>query len=96
MSSDIAAHWFAWPNIALLAPVPCWRWSLPFLAYCGFFGTPEILPFAASAGLFLMSYTGIVAKHAGVPAGWDADNPGFYRLVLLGLPQQGPQQHRIH
>jgi hypothetical protein len=33
-----------------------------FLADRGFFGTSEILPFAASAGLLLMSYTGIVVS----------------------------------
>ncbi|MEZ2131648.1 MULTISPECIES: cytochrome d ubiquinol oxidase subunit II [unclassified Sinorhizobium] len=60
MNADIAARWFTWPNIAIFAPVPLLALLFALCAWRGFSGSAEVMPFAASAGLFMMSYLGIV------------------------------------
>ncbi len=57
--ADIAARWFSWPNVALLAPVPVvtlliavWLWRS--LARGG-----EMVPFLCAMGLFAMCYMGL-------------------------------------
>ena len=60
MDPRIAARWFSWPNIALLAPVPLLALVAALMAWRGFTGRSEISPFIASICLFLTSYLGIV------------------------------------
>src|SRR5436305_13287263 len=70
----IAARWFSWPNIALLAPVPLitagfvgylW-WSLRLGSDHG--------PFLGALGMFVMSYAGIAISL------WRMILPGHYTL----------------
>jgi cytochrome d ubiquinol oxidase subunit II len=55
----IAARWFAWPNIAYLAPVPLITAALVIFVWRAFDGRSEASPFFGSLGLFVMSYAGI-------------------------------------
>ena len=57
--ADIAARWFSWPNVALLAPVPIAALVLAFAAWRSFGLKQEALPFVYSIGLFLTAYLGI-------------------------------------
>jgi cytochrome d ubiquinol oxidase subunit II len=57
--ADIAARWFSWPNVALLAPVPIAALVLAFAAWRSFGRNEEAMPFVYSIGLFLMAYLGI-------------------------------------
>jgi cytochrome bd ubiquinol oxidase subunit II len=57
---EIARRWFSWPNIAFLAPVPLITALLAYAAWRAFSDRRwEVAPFAASIGLFVMSYLGI-------------------------------------
>jgi len=57
---QIAARWFAWPNTALLLPVPLATAALAWTAWRALHrGTATYAPFLAAVGLFLMSYLGI-------------------------------------
>ena len=56
---QIAARWFAWPHIVLLAPVPLLTALIAFLTWRALGGRSEAGPFAGAVGLFLMSYLGI-------------------------------------
>ena len=70
----IAARWFSWPDIALLAPVP--------LITAGFVGYiwwslrhgSDYGPFLGALGLFVMSYAGIAISL------WPMIVPGHYTL----------------
>jgi cytochrome d ubiquinol oxidase subunit II len=57
--ADIAARWFSWPNLALLAPVPLAALGLAFATWRSFGLKQESLPFVYSIGLFLTAYIGI-------------------------------------
>jgi cytochrome d ubiquinol oxidase subunit II len=59
MSQAIAARWFAWPNIAFLAPVPIATAAVALLAWRALGGRSESGPFFAAIGLFTLSYVGI-------------------------------------
>jgi len=57
---QIAARWFAWPNTALLLPVPLATAALAWAAWRALHrGAATYAPFLAAVGLFLMSYLGI-------------------------------------
>ncbi len=57
---QIAARWFAWPNTALLLPVPLATVALAWAAWQSLGrGASTYAPFLAAVGLFLMSYLGI-------------------------------------
>ena len=57
---QIAARWFAWPNTALLLPVPLATAGLAWAAWRALHrDTATYAPFLAAVGLFLMSYLGI-------------------------------------
>ena len=60
MNADIAARWFSWPNIVLLAPVPVITALLGWVEWRSL-GDPnsEFAPFLTAIGLFLISYIGI-------------------------------------
>jgi len=59
MSESIAARWFGWPNIVLLAPVPLATVAVAWLTWRGFAGEAEAVPFIGAIGLFVLSYLGI-------------------------------------
>jgi cytochrome d ubiquinol oxidase subunit II len=55
----IAARWFSWPNIALLAPVPLITAGLIWYEWLSFNNRSDYAPFIGALGLFVMSYLGI-------------------------------------
>jgi len=57
--ADIAARWFSWPNIALLAPVPIASLVLAVATWISFGSRQEAMPFVYSIGLFLTAYLGL-------------------------------------
>jgi len=57
--SRIAERWFSLPNILYLWPVPLLTALLAYWAYRGIVSGRELVPFAASIGLFLLSYGGL-------------------------------------
>ena len=59
MSESIAARWFAWPNIALLAPVPLATAAVAWLTWRGLGNEAQVTPFVGAIGLFVLSYIGI-------------------------------------
>jgi cytochrome bd ubiquinol oxidase subunit II len=59
LDAHIAARWFSWPNVALLAPVPLITAALIWYAWRSLNNQSEYAPFVAALGLFLMSYLGI-------------------------------------
>ena len=59
INADIASRWFAWPNIALLAPVPIIAGLFALWAGRALATDGEAAPFLAAIGLFAMSYIGI-------------------------------------
>jgi cytochrome d ubiquinol oxidase subunit II len=59
MDAGIARRWFAWPNIALLSPVPILTGLIALSTWRAFGGRREIAPFAGGVLLFLLSYLGI-------------------------------------
>lgn len=59
LDADIAARWFSWPNILLLAPVPLVTALVAFALYRALEARWEILPFLLAMGLFLLCYIGL-------------------------------------
>ncbi len=59
IDGHIAARWFSWPNIAMLAPVPLITAVLIWFGWRSLNNRSEYAPFLAGLGLFLMSYLGI-------------------------------------
>jgi cytochrome d ubiquinol oxidase subunit II len=59
MSESIAARWFAWPNIALLAPVPLATAAVAWLTWRALGNRAQAVPFLGAIGLFVLSYIGI-------------------------------------
>src|SRR5215475_6384463 len=59
MSENIAARWFAWPNIALLVPVPLATAAVAFLTWRALDNDAQSTPFLGAIGLFVLSYIGI-------------------------------------
>jgi cytochrome d ubiquinol oxidase subunit II len=59
MSESIAARWFAWPNIALLAPVPLATAAVAWLTWRALGNHAQAVPFLGAIGLFVLSYIGI-------------------------------------
>ena len=88
---SVARRWFGWPNSLLLAPVPIVTGLIAYAAWRAFAGRGgEVAPFAASIGLFLMSYLGIaislwpmiVPPHFTL---WQAaSSPGTQAFLLIG------------
>jgi cytochrome bd ubiquinol oxidase subunit II len=70
----IAARWFSWPNIAILAPVPLITVALGWYVWRSFNTESEYGPFVASLGLFVMSYLGIAISL------WPMIVPGHFTL----------------
>src|SRR6516162_4680740 len=59
MTESIAARWFAWPNIALLAPVPLTTAAVAWLTWHALGSDSQARPFLGAIGLFVLSYIGI-------------------------------------
>jgi cytochrome bd ubiquinol oxidase subunit II len=59
MNPEIAARWFAWPNIAYLSPVPVVTALVAFAHWRALDQRREILPFVLSLALFLLSFLGL-------------------------------------
>ncbi|HEY6256293.1 MAG TPA: cytochrome d ubiquinol oxidase subunit II [Xanthobacteraceae bacterium] len=59
MDAQIAARWFSWPNIALLAPVPLITIALIAYTWRAFDHGPDFGPFIGALAIFVMSYLGI-------------------------------------
>jgi cytochrome d ubiquinol oxidase subunit II len=57
--AHIAARWFSWPNIALLAPVPLLTAALAWWLWRSLARGGEVAPFIAAMSLFLMCYLGL-------------------------------------
>jgi cytochrome d ubiquinol oxidase subunit II len=74
IDAHIAARWFSWPNIAVLAPVPLITAGLVAFAWWSFRNGSDHAPFLAALGLFVMSYVGIAISL------WPMIVPGHYTL----------------
>ena len=60
MDPAVAARWFAWPNLAVLAPVPLLTVALGWALWRALAGPREMAPFLYGLAIFLMAYLGIV------------------------------------
>jgi cytochrome bd ubiquinol oxidase subunit II len=71
---NIAARWFAWPNIAVLAPVPLITAGLVGYVWWSLDHGSDHGPFLGALGVFVMSYAGIAISL------WPMIVPGHYTL----------------
>jgi cytochrome d ubiquinol oxidase subunit II len=74
IDAHIAARWFSWPNVAVLAPVPLITAGLIAFEWRSLHHGPDHAPFLAALGLFVMSYVGIAISL------WPMIVPGHYTL----------------
>jgi len=74
IDAHIAARWFSWPNIAVLAPVPLITAGLVAFEWWSLDNGPDHAPFLAALGLFVMSYVGIAISL------WPMIVPGHFSL----------------
>jgi cytochrome bd ubiquinol oxidase subunit II len=74
IDAHIAARWFSWPNIAVLAPVPLLTAGLIGYAWWSLNNRSDHGPFIGALGLFVMSYAGIAISL------WPMIVPGHYTL----------------
>ncbi len=74
VDAHIAARWFSWPNLALLAPVPLLTAGLIGYAWRSLNNDFEYAPFLAALGLVAMSYLGIAISL------WPMIVPGHFSL----------------
>jgi cytochrome d ubiquinol oxidase subunit II len=74
LDAHIAARWFSWPNIAILAPVPLISAGLVAYEWRSLGRGPEQGPFLGALALFVMSYAGIAISL------WPMIVPGHYTL----------------
>jgi cytochrome bd ubiquinol oxidase subunit II len=74
IDAHIAARWFSWPNIAVLAPVPLLTAALIGYAWWSLDNRSDYGPFIGALGLFVMSYAGIAISL------WPMIVPGHYTL----------------
>jgi cytochrome d ubiquinol oxidase subunit II len=58
-SHAVAARWFSWPNILMLAPVPIATAAAALVTWRALGGRAEVLPFVGAIALFILSYIGI-------------------------------------
>ncbi|MEQ8395261.1 cytochrome d ubiquinol oxidase subunit II [Thalassobaculum sp.] len=91
MAPEIAARWFAWPNMVLLAPVPIAAGVLCVAIFVSLRRGGESLPFYGSFALFLSGYAGLAVSlfPALVPGRYDiwqaASGPSSLAFALVGL-----------
>ena len=62
MSQDIAARWFGWPNLLLLAPVPIATAGAALFTWRAFGSQADATPFIGGVLLFVLSYVGIAVS----------------------------------
>ena len=74
LDAHIAARWFSWPNIAILAPVPLIAAGLVAYEWWSLARGPDQGPFLGALALFVMSYAGIAISL------WPMIVPGHYTL----------------
>jgi cytochrome d ubiquinol oxidase subunit II len=74
IDAHIAARWFSWPNIAILAPVPFITAGLICYEWWSLKDGPDLGPFIGALGLFVMSYAGIAISL------WPMIVPGHFTL----------------
>jgi cytochrome d ubiquinol oxidase subunit II len=74
IDAHIAARWFSWPNIAVLAPVPFITGILILFVWWSLDHGSDYGPFMGALGLFAMSYVGIAISL------WPMIVPGHYTL----------------
>jgi cytochrome d ubiquinol oxidase subunit II len=74
IDAHIAARWFSWPNIAVLAPVPLITAGLICYEWWSLDNGSDHGPFMGALGLFVMSYVGIAISL------WPMIVPGHYTL----------------
>jgi cytochrome d ubiquinol oxidase subunit II len=74
IDAHIAARWFSWPNIAILAPVPLITAGLIGYQWRSLGNGPDHAPFLAALGMFVMAYAGIAISL------WPMIVPGHYTL----------------
>src|SRR5271170_6890925 len=81
IDAHIAARWFTWPNIAILAPVPLITAGLVWYEWRSLNDRSEYAPFLAALGLFVMSYLGIAISL------WPMIVPGHFTLEQAAASQ---------
>src|SRR3990172_2122394 len=59
LDERIAARWFGWPNIALLAPVPLVTAAIAWWVWRSLWRGRGVAPFIGAMGLFAMGYLGL-------------------------------------
>ena len=59
LSDSIVARWYAWPNIALLAPVPLATVAVAWIIWRGLANKAQLTPFVGAMGLFVLTYIGL-------------------------------------
>jgi len=59
LDERIAARWFGWPNIALLAPVPLVTAAIAWWVWRSLWRGRDVAPFIGAMGLFAMCYLGL-------------------------------------
>jgi cytochrome d ubiquinol oxidase subunit II len=62
LSERVAARWFAWSNIPLLAPVPLATAAVAWLIWRGLANEAQLTPFVGAMGLFVLTYVGIAVS----------------------------------
>jgi cytochrome bd ubiquinol oxidase subunit II len=87
---EIAARWFSWPNIVVLAPVPIVTALIAYWVWRSLNNRSEAAPFIGAVLLFVMSYLGIAISLFPliVPYKftlWDAaSSPATQAFLLVG------------
>jgi cytochrome bd ubiquinol oxidase subunit II len=59
LDARIAARWFSWPNLALLAPVPIVTAAIAWWLWDSLRRGRDVAPFIGAMGLFAMCYAGL-------------------------------------
>jgi cytochrome d ubiquinol oxidase subunit II len=59
MNEAIAARWFNWPNVMLVAPVPVATAAVALATWRAISSRAEVVPFVGAIGIFVLSYIGI-------------------------------------
>jgi len=79
--AGIAARWFSWPNLALLAPVPVVTALLVWGLWRALAERREYAPFGYALAIFLMAYLGIAISL------WPMIVPGHFTLAEAAASQ---------
>ena len=88
LGTEIHERWFAWPNIAWLAPVPLLTALCAFALWRSLRALHEVTPFLLTMGLFLLGYAALVISlwPNVVPPDisiWEAASPPETQIFLL-------------